>query len=75
MEKIKDEDRKKRLRRLEERIQDPKSKANVDCLLDTVQALFTDCDHPAIKKIKNIEVYTNRCKFYICFILIYNLLI
>ncbi|KAK4879725.1 hypothetical protein RN001_007871 [Aquatica leii] len=60
MEKIRDEDRKRRLRYLEETIQDPKSKANIDCLLDTVQALITDCDHPAVKKIKNIEVFLNR---------------
>ncbi|KAI4464751.1 myotonic dystrophy s/t kinase-related [Holotrichia oblita] len=60
MEKIRDEDRKRRLRELEERIQNPRSIANVDCLLDTVQALYADCDHPAIKKLKNIEVYTNR---------------
>ncbi|XP_025829479.1 rho-associated protein kinase 2 isoform X2 [Agrilus planipennis] len=60
MDKIKDEDRKRRLRMLEEKIQDPKSISNVDCLLDTVQALYSDCDHPAIKKIKNVEVYINR---------------
>lgn len=60
MERIRDEDRKRRLRFLEERIQDPKSKANIDCLLDTVQALITDCDHPAVRKVKNIEVYLNR---------------
>lgn len=63
MEKILDEDRKRRLRFLEDQIQDPKSKVNVDCLLDTVQALITDCDYPALKKIKNIEVYMNRCKY------------
>lgn len=73
MEKIRDEDRKRRLRELEERIQNPKSIANVDCLLDTVQALYADCDHPAIKKLKNIEVYTNRCKFLICIYFFLNM--
>lgn len=63
MERIQDEDRKRRLRMLEERIQDQRSQANVDCLLDTVQAIFADCDHPNIKKMKNVEVYTNRCKY------------
>ena len=35
---------------------------NVDCLLDAVQALVADCDHPAIRKIKNIDAFVNRCK-------------
>lgn len=61
MDKIIDEDRKQRLRKLEESIQDPRSIANIDCLLDTVQAVYADCDTPALKKIKNVEVYTNRC--------------
>lgn len=60
MEAINDEDRKRRLCLLEERIQNPQSAGNIDALLDTVQALYTDCDHPAIKKMKNIEVYLNR---------------
>ncbi|XP_018568813.1 rho-associated protein kinase 1 isoform X2 [Anoplophora glabripennis] len=60
MDIIHDEDRKRRLRLLEERIQDPHSKGNIDSLLDTVQALYTDCDHAAIKKLKNVEVYLNR---------------
>lgn len=63
MDIVHDEDRKRRLRLLEERIQDPHSKGNIDSLLDTVQALYTDCDHPAVKKLKNIEVYLNRCKY------------
>lgn len=63
MEKIKDEDRRKRLLELEDKIQDPKGVANVDSLLDTVQALVADCDHPCIKRMKNVEAYTNRCKF------------
>lgn len=59
-----DEDRRRRLRALEEKIQDPRSIGNIDSLLDTVQALYTDCDHPSIRKLKNIDVYTNRCKFF-----------
>lgn len=35
-----DEDRRRRLRQLEERIQDPRSVANVDCLL---VSLFSRC--------------------------------
>lgn len=62
MDVIHDEDRKRRLRLLEERIQNPQSKGNIDSLLDTVQALYTDCDHPSIKKQKNVEVYLQRCK-------------
>uniref|UniRef100_A0A1B6L2N5 Rho-associated protein kinase let-502 n=1 Tax=Graphocephala atropunctata TaxID=36148 RepID=A0A1B6L2N5_9HEMI len=55
-----DEDRRRRLRQLEEKIQDPRSVANVDCLLDTVQALVSDCDHPAVKRMKNVEAYMQR---------------
>ena len=57
-----DKDRKERLHRLEERIQDNRSIVNVDCLLDAVQAMVSDCDHPAIRKIKNIDAFVNRCK-------------
>ncbi|XP_012273946.1 rho-associated protein kinase 2 [Orussus abietinus] len=60
METIRDEDRRRRLRALEERIKDPRSITNVDCLLDTVQALAADCDHPSVKRMKNIEAYMNR---------------
>ncbi|CAG9863028.1 unnamed protein product [Phyllotreta striolata] len=60
MDIMNDEDRRRRLRLLEERIRDPLGKGNVDSLLDTVQALYTDCDHPGIKKLKNVEVYLNR---------------
>ena len=35
----------------------------MDCLLDAVQALVADCDHPAIRKIKNIDAFVNRCKW------------
>lgn len=62
MDNIKDEDRRRRLRLLEEKIQDPRCVANIDSLLDTVQALVADCDHPSIKRMKNFEAYTNRCK-------------
>jgi len=55
-----DEDRKGRLAQLEEWIQDNRSIINVDCLLDAVQALVADCDHPAIRKIKNIDAFVNR---------------
>ncbi|CAH1102992.1 unnamed protein product [Psylliodes chrysocephalus] len=60
MDIIHDEDRKRRLRLLEEKIRDPLGKGNIDSLLDTVQALYTDCEHPSIKKLKNVEVYLNR---------------
>lgn len=62
MDKIYDEDRRRRLQRLQEYIQDPRGVGNIDSLLDTVQALHTDCDHPVIGKIKNIEMYLNRCE-------------
>lgn len=64
MDQITDEDRKRRLQLLKSKIQDSQGKGNIDSLLDTVQALYTDCDHPAIKKLKNVEVYLNRCKYF-----------
>ncbi|KAL1123816.1 hypothetical protein AAG570_001587 [Ranatra chinensis] len=60
MDAMKDEDRKRRLRQLEESIRDPRNNANVDCLLDTVQALVADCDHPSVKRMKNVEAYMQR---------------
>ncbi|XP_028155835.1 rho-associated protein kinase 2 isoform X8 [Ostrinia furnacalis] len=60
MEAVKDEERLRRLRALEERLCDPRSTGNVDCLLDTVTALISDCDHPAIRRMKNVEAYTSR---------------
>ncbi|XP_011863169.1 PREDICTED: rho-associated protein kinase 1 isoform X1 [Vollenhovia emeryi] len=60
MDAVCDEDRRRRLRSLEERIRDPRSVTNIDCLLDTVQALVTDCDHASVKRMKNIEAYMNR---------------
>ena len=43
-------------------LSDCRSIINVDCLLDAVQALVADCDHPAIRKIKNIDAFVNRCE-------------
>lgn len=66
MDSIPDEDRRNRLTLLKNKIRDPQGKGNIDSLLDTVQALYTDCDHPGIKKLKNVEVYLNRCKYKLC---------
>ena len=57
-----DEDRKRRLRDLESKLRDPRSIINVDCLLDAVQSVVADCDHPAIRKIKNVDAFVSRCK-------------
>lgn len=51
-----------RLSQLEDRLRDPSSVANIDSLLDTVTALVHDFDHESMKRIKNVEAYTNRCK-------------
>merc|ERR1712168_571975 len=55
-----DEDRRRRLRDIEVKIQDPRSIINVDCLIDAVQNIMSDCDHPAIRKIKNIAAFVTR---------------
>jgi len=34
------------------------------CFQDTVQALVADCDHPSVKRMKNVEAYMNRCEYY-----------
>jgi len=60
MKTLEDADRKERLRQLETKIQDNRSIINVDCLLDAIQALVSDCDHPAIRKIKNVDAFVNR---------------
>ena len=60
---MRDEDRHRRLRALEEKIKDARSVSNIDSLLDTVQALVADCEHPSVKRMKNIEAYMNRCKY------------
>ena len=57
-----DDDRRRRLRDIEVKIQDPRSIINVDCLIDAVQNIMSDCDHPAIRKIKNIDAFVTRCK-------------
>ncbi|KAL5277687.1 ROCK2 family protein [Megaselia abdita] len=54
------EDRRKRLQVLQEKMRDPGHIAHLDSLLDTVTALVADCDHSAIKRIKNIDSYIGR---------------
>ena len=65
-----DENRLQRLRELESQIKDSRSIINVDCLLDAVQSVVEDCDHPAIRKIKNVDAFVSRCKFLIQFVLL-----
>lgn len=55
-----DEERRRRLREIESKIRDPRSVVNVDCLIDAVQSILADCDHPAIRKIKNIDAFVSR---------------
>ena len=62
MSVVPDEDRRRRLRDLESKLQDPRSILNVDCLLDAVISLVDDCDHPAIRKIKNVDAFVSRCE-------------
>lgn len=60
MHRIKDPDRQQRLDELERRILDQRSEISVDGLLDTIQSLVTDCDHPNLRRIKNVEAFLNR---------------
>lgn len=52
-----------RILALETLIRDHTTAGSVECLLDTLIALVSDCDHDSIKKIKNFEAYFNRCKY------------
>lgn len=49
---------------LEALIRDQSNAGNVECLLDTLIALISDCDHDSLKKIKNFEAFFNRCKLF-----------
>ncbi|XP_013777365.1 rho-associated protein kinase 2-like isoform X2 [Limulus polyphemus] len=60
MDVIQDVERKRRLQELEERLVDHMSEINIDGLLDTVQALILDCDHLALRRMKNFESFLNR---------------
>jgi len=44
-------------------MRDPTSICNVDCLLDTVSALVSDCDHESLRRLKNIEQYAAKCEW------------
>nr|XP_036221478.1 rho-associated protein kinase 1 isoform X2 [Bactrocera oleae] len=57
-----DEERKRRAQALEREMRDPHSICNIDCLLDTVNALVNDCDHESLKRLKNIEQYATKYK-------------
>ncbi|CAG2181874.1 unnamed protein product, partial [Oppiella nova] len=60
MDSINDQNRRQRLLELEEHILKHKSELSVDGLLDCVQALVTDCNHPALRRLKNIEAFLQR---------------
>lgn len=48
------------LKTIEERIMDKTGELTIDCLLDCIQALVTDCNHPALKRLKNIDLFLQR---------------
>ncbi|XP_041760874.1 rho-associated protein kinase 1 [Anopheles merus] len=60
--KTMDDARRERLVALEQKIRDPVSIGNIECLLDTLTALVADCDHDNVKIIKNIETFIKRYK-------------
>ncbi|RWS16484.1 rho-associated protein kinase 2-like isoform X1 [Dinothrombium tinctorium] len=60
MEAIVDSNRKQRLQELEECLLNNRSELNIDGLLDCLQAIVTDCNHPALRRIKNIEGFLQR---------------
>lgn len=41
-------------------MRNPRSVINTDGLLDVLQALVADCDYPALKRIKNVDVFLGR---------------
>jgi len=50
----------KGLKIIEEKIMDKTGELTIDCLLDCIQALVTDCNHPALKRLKNIDLFLQR---------------
>lgn len=48
------------LKNIEDKIMDKKGELTIDCLLDCIQALVTDCNHPALKRLKNIDLFLQR---------------
>ncbi|GAB6028972.1 hypothetical protein CHUAL_004766 [Chamberlinius hualienensis] len=60
MNKVNDVDRRQRLEELERRILDQRSEVSVDGLLDMIQLLVSDCDHPNMRRIKNVEAFLCR---------------
>lgn len=48
------------LKTIEEKILDKTGELTIDCLLDCIQALVTDCNHPALKRLKNIDLFLQR---------------
>ena len=48
------------LEAIEEKIMDKTGELTIDCLLDCIQALVADCNHPALKKLKNIDLFLRR---------------
>ncbi|XP_022252476.1 rho-associated protein kinase 2-like [Limulus polyphemus] len=57
MDIIQDGERRQRLQELEEWLVDHRSEINVDGLLDMVQALVLDCNHPALRRTKNFDSF------------------
>lgn len=39
---------------------DKTGELTIDCLLDCIQALVTDCNHPALRRLKNIDLFLQR---------------
>ncbi|XP_046918515.2 rho associated coiled-coil containing protein kinase [Dermatophagoides farinae] len=64
MIKIAEDNRDKRVTRLEECLLDPKSDLNIDGLLDCVQAMVIDCNHPTLRRIKNIDLFLQKYEKY-----------
>lgn len=62
MDEIQDENRVLRLECLEEVLTDHKSEMNIDGLLDCIQSLYTDCNHPNLRRIKNFDAFVQRCE-------------
>ncbi|OWA53912.1 Rho-associated protein kinase 1 [Hypsibius exemplaris] len=55
-----DKERRDRLRSLERDLVNARSELNVDCLLDGIQALVTDCAFDAVRRNKNVENFLTR---------------
>lgn len=57
------------IKEIENKIKDKTGQLTVDCLLDCIQALVTDCNYPALRKFEQIDLFLQRYEHLASFII------